>query len=64
MPGMNRIFDCGVGVEAGVGAGGDAATACVDGVSDIRLSKKYRKGLRRLAYAATAKSLGVYSRSS
>ncbi len=62
----NESLGCDVGGDAGGGGAGDVADADGDSVCcvcDIRLSKKYRKGLRRLVNAAIAKSLGVYWRS-
>ena len=45
-----------VGCDVGGVAGGEADDALCDGVGDIRLSIKKRKGRRRLVYAGTAKS--------
>ena len=52
------------GGDASGGGGGDAADAFGDGVRDIRLLKKARKWHRRLVYAATAKSPGLFLQSS
>jgi hypothetical protein len=52
------------GGDASGGGGGDAVDAFGDGVRDIRLSKNKRKWHKRLVYAATAKSPGVFLQTS
>jgi hypothetical protein len=54
----------GAGCDVGGVAGGEADDALCDGVGNIWLSIKQRKGRRRLVYAATTKSPEHYSRSS
>jgi hypothetical protein len=64
MPDRSKsLGNVGGGDSSGDG-GGDAADAFSDGFRDIRLSKKKRKWHRRLVYAATAKSPGVFLQSS